>query len=142
MLTNSKTLKGDLLKAKTRAMVWYVDNLIMEHFAYPNPNMKYKYKPNTERYEAWKRKYHPEAVNQLVLSGRLKRAVQRAVVDQQTGKVQVSVPEYGLYQMYIHKRDFLSPNRSDLLKINKQIKRNLYIIRSQRARYYARQRNM
>lgn len=137
-LTRAKTLKGDILTAKYQAMIFYVEELIMEHFGYKNPNIRYNYKPNTKKYEEWKQKYHPTAINQLVLSGRLQRAVEAAKVDRNTGKVSVSVPEYGIFQMKIHKRDFLSPNLSDTIEIQDRLRRNLFYIRSQRAKQFAR----
>jgi hypothetical protein len=130
-LTNSKTLRGDLLKAKYMALVWYVEEMIHKHFDKPNPNMEYRYKPNKLTYEMWKKKYHPDAINQLVLTGRLKSAVERAKVDPKTGKISVSVPEYGIYQLEAG-RDFLSPSWYDEIEIQNRIRRNLFHIRSER----------
>lgn len=135
-LTNSKTLKGDLLKAKTQAMVYYLEEMIHKHFDKPNPNMQYGYRPNTIKYEIWKRKYHPESLYQLVLSGRLRNAVLNGKVDRNTGKIRFNLPEYGLYQLEAD-RNFIDPNFADQIEIQERIRRNLFFIRSQRAKLYA-----
>jgi len=130
-LTNSKSLKGDLLKAKYQAMVYYVEEMIHKHFNKPNPNLEYRYKPNKLSYEIWKKKYHPDALYQMVLTGRLRNAVLNGKVDSKTGKVRFNIPEYGIYQLEVG-RDFLSPSWYDEIEIQNRIRRNLFHIRSER----------
>lgn len=132
-LTNSKTLKGDLLKAKVQTMIYYLEEMIQEHFNYRSPNIKYKYKPNKMTYEMWKAKYHPEAMYQLVLSGRLMEAVLSGKVDRLTGKIVFNLPEYGLYQLQAG-RNFLDPNDYDKIILQDKLRQNLFFIRSQRAK--------
>ena len=132
-LTNSKTLKGDLLKAKAQAMVFYLEEMIQEHFNYPSPNVKYNYKPNKLTYEIWKRKTHPNALYQLVLSGRLRNAVLNGKVDSRDGSIRFNLPEHGLYQLKAG-RNFLDPNFADQLILQDRIRRNLFFIRSYRAK--------
>lgn len=134
-LTNSKTLKGDLLKAKTQAMVYYLEEMISRHFEKPNPNSAYGYKPNKITYEIWKKKYHPESLYQLVLSGRLRNAVLNGRVDSKDGSISFNLPEYGLYQLKAG-RDFINPNFSDRIEIQERIRKNLFFIRSQRAKLF------
>jgi hypothetical protein len=138
-LTNSKTLKGDLLKAKTQAMVYYLEELIHKHFDKPNANMEYKYRPNTMKYEIWKKKNHPDALYQMVLSGRLRNAVLNGKVDRSTGKISFNIPEYGLYQLQAD-RDFTSPSFYDNVVIQNKIRDNLFFIRSNRAKLFAKSR--
>jgi hypothetical protein len=132
-LTGSKTLRGDLLKAKAQMMVYYLEEIIQEHFNYPNPNFKYKYKPNTSKYEMWKKKYHPESLYQLVLSGRLRNAVLNGKIDKVTGKIVFNLPEYGLYQLKA-KRNFIDPSAYDLIDMQNRLRRNLFFIRSERSK--------
>jgi hypothetical protein len=132
-LTNAKTIKGDLLKAKYQTQIYYLEEMIHQHFDKSNPNLQYGYRPNKMTYEFWKKKYHPTAIYQLVLSGRLRNAVLNGRVDRATGKISFSLPEYGLYQLKAG-RDFVNPSAEDRIILQSKLRNYLFNIRSLRAK--------
>ena len=132
-LTNSKTLKGDLLKAKIQSQVYYVNELIKSHFQRISPNTYYK--PNKPSYETWKRK-HFTSLYQLVSTGRLRNAMLNGRVNSSTGKITFNIPEYGIYQIEAG-RDFLNPSRDDQIQMQIKLRQELFEIRSKRAKAFA-----
>jgi hypothetical protein len=89
---------------------WYVDNLIKLHFTSGN-GARQGYKPNTSKYNDWKRKHYGE-LPQLYLSGRLYKAVLAGKVNKATGEVIFDLPQWGLYQVKAG-RDFLTPSKKE-----------------------------
>jgi hypothetical protein len=119
------SLALDKLNAKKKAIKWFIDNLLIEHFQAGN-TQRYGYKPNKPSYDAWKKKHGSNI--QLVVSGELQKAVQATAKVNPNGTFKVNVPKYGLYQIELG-RDFLKPNSSELNLINKQYKKYLLEIR-------------
>lgn len=105
---------------------YYLEMLISDHFLHSSPN-KY-YKPNTMKYEAWKKRYYPTAIHQLVLTGRLQHAVESGKVNS-NGSITFNLPEYGLYQI-VAGRDFLSPTIADTNKLSKRFTKEFFTLRS------------
>lgn len=122
-----QALPLDKLNAKKKAIKWFIDNLLIEHFQAGN-TAKYGYTPNSPKYQEWKRKHGLDPNVQLVLSGRLKQEVLRSAKVTNKATLRVSVPEYGIYQIELG-RDFLEPNSSELRLLNKQYKKFLQEIR-------------
>lgn len=130
-LTAASILKRDLRRARILAITYYLENLIENHFRMISPNLRYK--PNKITYEQWKRKYHPDAVYQLVLSGRLRNAVLRGKVDGRNAKVTFNIPEYGIYQIRAD-RDFLEPTFGENMIIQAKTRTNLRKLRQRTIR--------
>jgi hypothetical protein len=115
----------DKINAKKKAIRWFIDNLLIEHFQIGN-TQRYGYTPNSAKYEAWKKKFGGNI--QLVLSGKLKEAVIRSARTTNEAKIKVSVPEYGIINIQLG-RDFLKPNSQELKIISKKYKEFLVQIR-------------
>lgn len=115
------SLALDKLNAKKKAIKWFIDNLLIEHFQVGN-TQKYGYKPNKLKYEEWKKKHGGNI--QLVLSGELKKAVEKSAKVSNRAELVVNVPEYGLFQIKLG-RDFLKPNSRELKKINQMYRKFL-----------------
>lgn len=120
------SLALDKLNAKKKAMRWYIDNLLIQHFQKGN-TLKYGYKPNKAAYNEWKRK-HGGGNIQLVLSGELRDAVMMSARVNNSATLTVNVPQYGIYQMELG-RDFLKPDSKDMKLINKMYRKFLMEIR-------------
>lgn len=120
-----RTLANDKLSAKKKAIRWFIDNLLMEHFQAGNTE-RYGYEPNKPAYDAWKRKHGNNI--QLVMSGELKAAVETTARVNPNGTFRVDVPKYGIYQIELG-RDFLEPNSKELTLINRQFRKFLKEIR-------------
>lgn len=119
------SLALDQLNAKKKAIKWFIDNLLIEHFQSGN-TQRYGYTPNNPKYDAWKKKHGNNI--QLVLSGELQKAVMASARVNNNATLKVSVPKYGIYQIELG-RDFLKPNSVELKKINAQYKKFLLEIR-------------
>lgn len=119
------SLALDKLNAKKKAIKWFIDNLLIEHFQAGN-TQRYGYKPNKPSYDAWKKKYGNNI--QLVLSGELKKAVEATARVNSDASFRVSVEKYGLYQIRLG-RNFMKPNSMEIRKINAQYKKFLKEIR-------------
>lgn len=119
------SLALDKLNAKKKAIKWFIDNLLIEHFQIGNTK-KYGYTPNKPSYDAWKKKHGNNI--QLVLSGELQKAVMASARVNRDATLKVSVPKYGIYQIELG-RDFMKPNSQELSIINKKYKEFLKEIR-------------
>lgn len=119
------SLALDKLNAKKKAIKWFIDNLLIEHFQVGN-TQRYGYAPNKKKYDDWKKKHGNNI--QLVLSGELQKAVERTARVNNDATFKVSVPKYGIYQIELG-RDFLKPNSKEIKQINKQFKKFLIEIR-------------
>lgn len=119
------SLALDKLNAKKKAIKWFIDNLLIEHFQAGN-TQRYNYTPNKPTYDAWKKKHGGNI--QLVLSGELQKAVEATARVNPNGTFKVSIPKYGIYQIELG-RDFLKPNSTELKLINRQYRKYLLEIR-------------
>jgi hypothetical protein len=118
--------KADIKDAKNATLLYYLKEMIRDHFIHKNPNGFYP--PNTIKYEEWKRK-HYGLLPQLVLSGRLRAAVLAGKV--KDGNIVFNLPEYHIYQLRAG-RDFLSPTKSEERKLKNQLLDELFEIRKAR----------
>jgi hypothetical protein len=119
------SLALDKLNAKKKAIKWFIDNLLIEHFQIGN-TQRYGYAPNKKKYDEWKHKHGNNI--QLVLSGELQKAVERTARVNNNATFKVTIPKYGIYQIELG-RDFLKPNSNEMKKINSQFKKYLVEIR-------------
>lgn len=119
------SLALDKLNAKKKAIKWFIDNLLIEHFQSGN-TQRYGYKPNTISYDAWKKKHGLNI--QLVVSGRLQKAVQASARVSSDATLKVTIPEYGIFQIELG-RDFLKPNSAEIKRINTKYRQFLVEIR-------------
>jgi hypothetical protein len=119
------SLALDQLNAKKKAIKWFIDNLLIEHFQVGNTK-RYGYTPNSPTYDAWKKKHGGNI--QLVLSGELQKAVMTSARVNRDATLKVSVPMYGIYQIELG-RDFLKPNSREMSIINKKYREFLKEIR-------------
>lgn len=120
------SLALDKLNAKKKAIKWFIDNLLIEHFQAGN-TQRYGYKPNSPSYDAWKKKHGGNI--QLVLSDELQKAVMASAKVNNNATLRVSIPIYGIYQIELG-RDFLKPNSKEIKQINKMYKKFLVDIRN------------
>jgi len=120
------SLALDKLNAKKKAIKWFIDNLLIEHFQAGN-TQRYGYTPNKPSYDAWKKKFGGNI--QLVLSGELQKAVMASARVNNNATLRVSIPKYGIYQIELG-RDFLKPNSKEMTQINKQFRKYLIEIRN------------
>ena len=119
------SLALDKLNAKKKAIKWFIDNLLIQHFQVGN-TARYGYAPNKPSYDAWKKKFGNNI--QLVLSGELQKAVMASAKVSNSATLKVSVPKYGLINIKLG-RDFLQPNSKEIKLINKMYKKFLIEIR-------------
>jgi hypothetical protein len=119
------SLALDKLNAKKKAIKWFIDNLLIEHFQAGNTT-RYGYAPNKPSYDAWKKKFGNNI--QLVLSGELQKAVMASAKVSNSATLKVSVPKYGIYQIELG-RDFLKPNSNEIKLVNKMFRKFLVEIR-------------
>lgn len=124
-LTSPSVMREHWRLATVKTQEFYIEVLIENHFRKKSPNSEYE--PNKPSYEKWKRKYYPQALYQLVLTGRLLNAVRKGKV-RSDGTILFNLPEYGLFQIEAG-RDFLSQTRDDKKKLSKIFTRSFFDIR-------------
>jgi hypothetical protein len=113
-----KALPSDINRGKVRAMETYVKEMLVNHFKKGN-TWRYKYKPNTPQYEAWKKKVYGD-LPQLVVSGELRNRCLEGKVNFR-GELLIDLPKQGIYQLNMG-RDFLSPNSTEAARMRKILK--------------------
>lgn len=122
-----------LLLAYKKSVEFYIDKLIIRHFA-PGYARKAGWKPNTPEYQKWKQKRYGD-LPQLVLEGKLKRDARRGKAVR-SGKKYIAkwsgqaARTYGIIQARKHRRDWATPSRRDGKDIVRFYKKTLARMRS------------
>lgn len=124
-LTSPAAMHDQWRAAFVKTQMWMLESLLESHFELTSPNTRYK--PNKMSYETWKKKHHPDAIYQLVVSGKLRRAVLNGQV-QYDGNIKFDLPEYGLYQIEAG-RDFLKLDDEEKKKMTKHFTKEFYELR-------------
>lgn len=113
---NLKAVNAYQSKARKLALSFFIHKLLIKHFQIGN-TLRYGYKPNTSKYNAWKLKKYGN-LPQLVVDGTLKKAVLNNSKVTDKGTVIFNVPEYGEIQIELG-RDFTKPSYDERVAIKK-----------------------